>query len=48
MPKRPGQLDKGGDPDVLPVMKGVIATLGGPIQRRGRFEMREGCTVIAA
>jgi len=48
MPKRPGQLDKGADPDVLPVVKGRIAMLVGPIQRRGRFEMREGCTVIAA
>ena len=48
MPKRPGQTDKGADPDVLPVAKGGIAVLVGQIQRRGRFEMREGCTVIAA
>ena len=48
MPERPGQLDKGADPDVLPVVKGGIAMLLGPIQRRGRFEMREGCRVIAA
>ena len=41
-------MDKGADPDVLPVAKGVIAMLVGPIQRRGRFDMREGCTVIAA
>ena len=31
MPKRPGQLHKGGDPDVLPVLKGGIAMLVGPI-----------------
>ena len=48
MPKRPGQLDKGADPDVLPIAKGGIAMLVGPIQGRGRFEMREGGTVIAA
>ena len=48
MPKRPGQDDKGAGPDVLPVVKGGIAMPVGPIQRRGRFEMREGCTVIAA
>ena len=48
MPKRPGQLDKGADPDVLPVAKDVIAMLVGPIQRRGRFEMGKGCAVIAA
>jgi hypothetical protein len=48
MPKRPGQHDKGADPDVLPVVKGGIAVLVGPIQRRRRFEMRQGCTVIAA
>ena len=48
MPERPGQLDKGADPNVRPVVKGGIAMLVGPIQRRGRFEMREGCTVIAA
>jgi hypothetical protein len=48
MPERPGQPDKGGDPDVLPVAKGGIAILVGPIQRGGRFEMRKGCTVIAA
>jgi hypothetical protein len=29
-------------------MKGGIAVLVGPIQRRGRFDMREGCTVVAA
>ena len=48
MPKRPGRLSKGHDPDVLRVAKGGIAVLVGQIQRRGRFEMREGCTVIAA
>src|SRR5262249_52912139 len=48
MPKRPGQLDEGADPDVLPVIKGGIAMLVGPMQRGGRFEMREGRTVIAA
>src|SRR5262252_5637740 len=48
MPERPGQDDKGGDPDVLPVVKGGIAMLVGPMQRRGRFEMRQGCRVIAA
>src|ERR1700730_12858962 len=48
MPKRPGQMDKGADPDVLPVLRGGIAMLVGPMQRRRRFEMREGCTVIAA
>ena len=32
MPERPGQLDKGGDPDVLPIPKGGIAVLVGPIQ----------------
>jgi hypothetical protein len=48
MPERPGQLDKGADPDILPVVKGGIAMLVGPIQRDGGFEMREGCTVIAA
>ena len=48
MPERPGQDDKGADPAVLPVAKGGIAMLVGPIQRRGRFEMHEGCTVIAA
>ena len=48
MPKRPGQDDKGADPDVLPVAKGGIAMLVRPIQRRGRFEMREGCRVVAA
>jgi len=47
MPKRPGQLDKGAGPDVLPVVNGGIAVLVGPMQRRGRFEMREGCRVIA-
>ena len=44
VPQRQGQLDKGADPDVLP----GIAMLVGPIQRRGRFKMREGCTVVAA
>src|SRR5262249_44270388 len=48
MPKRPGQLHKGADPDVLPVAKGGNAMLVGPIQRRGRFEMRESRRVIAA
>ena len=48
MPERPGQLCKGADPDVLPVVKGGIAVLVGPIQRHGRFDMRQGCTVIAA
>jgi hypothetical protein len=48
MPERPGQHDKGADPDVLPIAQGGIAMLVGPIQRRGRFEMRQGCTVIAA
>ena len=48
MPKRPGQLDKGADPDVPPIVQGEIAVLVGPIQRGGGFEMREGCTVIAA
>jgi hypothetical protein len=48
MPKRPGQTDKGADPDVLPVAKGGVAVLVGPIQRRGGFGVREGCTVIAA
>ena len=48
MPKRPGRLDKNADPDVLPVAKGGIAMLVGPIQRRRGFEMRQGCTVIAA
>ena len=48
MPERPGQMDKGADPDVLPVAKGVIAMLVRPIQRQGYFEMRQGCTVIAA
>ena len=47
MPKR-RQLDKGADPDVLPAAKGGIAMLVGPIQQGGRFEMPEGCTVIAA
>ena len=48
MPKRYGQRDKGADPDVLPVGKGGIAVLVGPIQRRRRFEMREARTVVAA
>src|SRR4029077_7213997 len=48
MPERQGQMDKGADPDVLPVAKGVIAMLVGQIQRHGRFQMREGCTVVAA
>ncbi|HEY6357198.1 MAG TPA: hypothetical protein VIX35_03075, partial [Vicinamibacterales bacterium] len=43
MPERPRQQDKGGDPDVRPVAKGGIAMLLGLIQRRGGFEMREGC-----
>ena len=47
MPERPGQLDKGVDPDVLTVVKGGIMMLLGPIQRRGGFEMRQGGTVIA-
>jgi hypothetical protein len=42
MPQRLGQKDKGADPDVLPVVKGGITVLVGPIRRRGRFEMREG------
>src|SRR6202008_2156523 len=48
MPERPAQLNKGADPDVLPVAKGGIAVLVGPMQRRGGFGMREGCTAIAA
>ena len=48
MPKRPGQVDKGADPDVLPIAKGVTAMLVRAIQRHGRFEMRKGCAVIAA
>jgi len=48
MPERPGQLDKGADPNVLTVAKGGIAMLVGPMQRGGRFEMRQGCTVTAA
>ena len=48
MPKRPGQDDKGADPDILPVAKGVIAVLLRPIQGRGRFDMSQGCTVVAA
>jgi len=48
MPKRPGQHDKGADPEVLPVAESVIAMLVRPIQRHGRFEMGEGGTVIAA
>ena len=47
MPKRPGQHVKGGDPDVHPVVKGGIAMLVRLIQRGGRFEMRESCTVVA-
>ena len=47
MPKRPRQDGKGADPDVLPVVKGGIAVLVGPIQRRGGFGMLEGCTVVA-
>ena len=31
-----------------PVVKGGIAVLDGPMQRHGRFEMHQGCTVIAA
>jgi hypothetical protein len=42
MPKRPGQTDKGDDSDVLPVVKGGIAVLVGPIQRRGRLDVRPG------
>ena len=48
MPECPGQHDKGADPNVLAIVKGGIAVLVGPIQRGGRFEMRQGCTVIAA
>ena len=48
MPERQGQISKRANPEVLPVAKGVIAVLVGPIQRHGRFEMREGCTVVAA
>jgi len=48
MPERPGQHDKGMDPNVLPVVKGGIAMLVWPIQRGGGFEMRETHTVIAA
>ena len=48
MPERPGQKDKGADPDVLRVVKGGIAVLVGPMQRGGRFGVRQGCRVIAA
>src|SRR5262245_60723719 len=48
MPKRPRQDGKGADPDVLPVVKGGIAVLVGPIQRRGGFGMLGGRTVVAA
>src|SRR5215469_7055131 len=48
MPEPQGQMNKGADPVVLPVAKGGITMLVGPIQRRGRFEMLEGCTVVAA
>jgi hypothetical protein len=48
MPKRQGQHGKGEDPDVLPVVKGGIAMLVGPIQRRGCFDMRESYRAIAA
>ena len=48
MPKRPGQMDKGVDPDVLTIVKGGITMLLGPIQRHARFGVRQGCTVIAA
>ena len=48
MPERPGQHDKGADPDVLPIAKNVIAMLVRPIQRGGGFGMRESGTVIAA
>ena len=48
MPECPGQHGKGADPDILPVVKGGIAMLVGPIQRGGRFEMRESRRVIAA
>ena len=47
MPKRPGQHDISADPNVLTVVKGEIAVLVGPIQRRGRFEMRQGCRIVA-
>jgi len=47
MPERPGQHDKGADPDVLPVVKGGIAMLLGPMQRHSGFEMRQGCALIA-
>jgi hypothetical protein len=42
LPKRQGQDDKGADPDVQPVAKGGIAMLVRPMQRRDRFEMRQG------
>ena len=48
MPEHPRQMNKGADPDVLPVSKGGIAVLVGPIQRRRRFEMREARMVVAA
>ena len=48
MPEGHGQLDKGADPDVLPIAKGGIAVLVGPMQRHGRFEMGKGCAVVAA
>src|SRR5262252_3137082 len=48
MPERPGQRDKGADPDVLPIAQRGIAMLVGSIQRRGRFDMLEGCRIIAA
>jgi hypothetical protein len=48
MPERPGRLDKGADPDVLPIAQRGITMLVGAIQRGGRFEMRESCRVIAA
>ena len=42
MPKRPGQLNKGADPDVLPVVQGGIAMLVGPMHRRGCFRNAQG------
>ena len=41
-------MDKGVDPDVLTIVKGGVPVLLGPIQRGGGFDMRQGCTVIAA
>jgi hypothetical protein len=48
MPKRPGQINKDADPDVLPIAQAGIAVFVGPMQRDGGFKMREGCAVIAA